>query len=542
MSLSDLPPDILLNVCLFLPIYVLKDFYDHLPIGKWKILVEKSLFQNVFYGPALQGEYRYNITLEELVQFAKGELTTRIRSLHLFLQDHLFEAPCIDAFLAFAKRYPDFLSLIPSIKYFGNVNPFQKYSRTVSIRNVVWCVFFNNDSVLLDLIPPKLVKLYVSCDTFDLSFDFPVTLKKLSVRCISNMGRLNLPPNLEDLKCDSAEQIWEEFPITLKELTLVRNMTPFAYTFPENLTNLTIDVVLSINLTEIVFPLRLRRLCFSNIFRKLTFVGEITFPVTLEVLEITDCVISCLSDFKFPMALQKLNLNDSLLTSLDNVDFPLLKYLNISAEISRDRITSMRKAQLPWTLETLIATGQPIEDWSRTILPDNLKTMDIMVAESNNLPYPPCLEVLKVVFKSHRANFRDLSLPYSLVDLSLENGECLLFHWNLPNLKKLSASQFYGEIHIPRTVTDLYLRGPHQRPFYRLKLPFGLESVNLSFLAKRYPGTLGAISISKYTNNKEVQWPPRLRWLEINSNDSIDRALLKLPPSVRFLRGTNIRD
>lgn len=110
-----MPPDILLNVCLFLPIYVLKDFYDHLPIGKWKILVENRLYQNVFYGPALQGEYRYNISLEELVHFAKGELTTRIRSLHLFLQGDLFEAPCIDAFLAFAERYPNFLSLIPSI-------------------------------------------------------------------------------------------------------------------------------------------------------------------------------------------------------------------------------------------------------------------------------------------------------------------------------------------------------------------------------------------------------------------------------------------
>ncbi|SGZ54850.1 CIC11C00000000529 [Sungouiella intermedia] len=103
----------------------------------------------------------------------------------------------------------------------------------------------------------------------------------------------------------------------------------------------------------------------------------------------------------------------------------------------------------------------------------------------------------------------------------------------------LSVSHFYGQIHIPSTLTDLYLRVPHQGPFYRLKLPFGIESVNLSFLAKRYPGT---ISISKYTNKKDVQWPPHLRLLETNSNDLVDRALLKLPPSVRFLRGTNIRD
>lgn len=542
-----LPPEVVLNIFLYVPAFYLKYFHDGLPTGKLKDIVAFNLYKSVYFGPPTPDESLRRISIEELRELARQDSGPRIKVLILEEIDDIGDYKDVfESFLQFVGENPLFMAEIPVVHYKGSTIFLTKYASRLTVANFVsWkgLELYASDisSTLNIVVPSNLAELKFAneANTYMAILGFPSTLRKLAVFANVDTGKICLPAHLEEFKCMSEIQIWDEFPQGLKKLSLLQHCIPPEFEFTDSLTDLSLRScsIRHSGLTRFVLPQNLKKLTLSH--NPLGSIDRVNFPDSLEDLDISGCGISSLADVTFPPLLEKLQVSDNVLTNLDNVDFPPLKFLDVSTH-STVFITSMSKIKFPTTLVTLCSSGQPVEDWSNTKLPESLQVLTIMASErAADLRFPKCLEKLRILFlKSSRAVFADLKLPKTLVLLHLQNGKCLDFDWNLPLLKKMYVKGIVGSIRIPDTVEELELFARDYEVYQNLTLPYGLESVTMRYLITRYPETLHTLKITNFDSQLEVEWPSRLRTLYLSPGDydDVNGSNLKLPRTLEFLK------
>lgn len=158
--------------------------------------------------------------------------------------------------------------------------------------------------------------------------------------------------------------------------------------------------------------------------------ANLKFPPFLEEVIVVNCKLTTIDGVVLPKLLRTLYLNDNNISSLRKVTFPDLKFLNISMNM----LPSMSKVNLPSTLETLSAKGQPIKHWSTTNLPRALEEWNLVATEDPlTLTLPPTFSMQLEGYS--RSQFLKLTLPGTLFSLILMNQYGAQLDIGLPSLR-----------------------------------------------------------------------------------------------------------
>lgn len=551
MDLVLLPVETISLILLYLPKSFLKHVYDQLPKNNsLKDVVESTLYRRLYYGAELavaQDVDLYHISNEELCDLARGKLKARVYSLKITLFDSERNLVSKDTFLNLCKEYPGFISEIQVIDFNAFSETFEEFVTIVTLNNVVNLSLVGASKLRSELIPPNLKSISLQTN-YEVPKDlilWPASLKSMHISACPNAKSIPLPSGLEELSCAEIEEHWKQFPLSIRTLDLSNdvNIPWSSFEFPKLLTDLNISGC-NMELSKFLLRQLPPYLKYLNMgYNHLRSLARVKLPESLKVLNAQYCGIASLEKVVFPSLLEQLNVAHNHLKSLKNVHFPNLKKLDISCKPKSNPklIKFMSKVTLPSTIDTLLAEGQPVEDWSKTYFPESLRVLHIRTLKgSKSLKLPLSLEVLKIQFsESSGAKYSDLKLPATLCDLTLEYGKSSEFDWKLPFLKTMNVSDFSGFITIPDTVERLAICAD-QNITESLKVPNGVEKLIVSYMLKEYPDSVTDLRIRRYQVKKHHVFPLRLERLYLDNHGfpkHINGDLVKLPSNLQVLSG-----
>lgn len=544
-----LPEEVIRYILLFVPYSTLKIVCLSVENKYLRCIMENFIYEKVHFGATCMKNI-HNVTLDELKKLEAGEINATVH--HLVLTPYQILGPSYypNEFLDFAIAHKDFFQRIRRVEFYGPKETYEQFQLFLPFENIERMNLYKAQEFSIDMLPPNILKLCLSCDSIASTpnASFPASLIDLNIMGIEDTFNVLLPRWLKLLTCQE---------------------TQFTGGFPEGLQKLSITTGKPLNVSQIRFPAELvdLKLACCQIDRMdllaqklpatlkvlnlrmnpVHHLGGIKFPPRLEVLDLLYCCISTMDGAEFPGLLKELYLGHNELYTLGLLELPDLRVLDISV-LPRTPfdITSLAHVQLPSQLDTLVADGQPIADWSTVDLPISLRSMNIEVlGKIDTLRLPGNLRDLTILFENLMdAQYSSLTLPISLESLKLRYGVLSVFDWKLPILTTLVVEEFIGPISVPKSVESLTLISKHklvkeQKELMNVELPPYIQKLTISCPLTLFPDTLVDLEILNFITPDKVEFPPRLERLRLCTSEmyGIRGDLLDLPDSLHFLCG-----
>lgn len=220
-------------------------------------------------------------------------------------------------------------------------------------------------------------------------------------------------------------------------------------------------------------------------------IDNVTFPPSIERLELCDNKIYYISYVEFPPRLQHLDISQNRIDNLRSVNFPNSM---VSLNIAYNPIDSIKTVKFPDNLQYLDVSNIPNESMAGVKFPDLLINLNLQASMTNTrgLRLPPFLSTLNLCDNSVNS-INPLKLPNSLSVLYLNNN----------NIKTLNKVQF------PPKLIKLYLGNNMITTLKNVQFPSTLEVLDIE-MDPEYDE-----HEKHLTTLKDVIFPPNLKVLKL---------------------------
>ncbi|CAH2351502.1 hypothetical protein CLIB1423_03S07756 [[Candida] railenensis] len=269
------------------------------------------------------------------------------------------------------------------------------------------------------------------------------------------------------------------------------------------------------------------------------FFPGVKFPDGLETLNIGGGYsLETLSGFKIPSRLKTLIASKGCITSIDNVTFPpslerldlvdnkiyFLNYVQlppnlVSLDISQNRVDNLRGVVFPRNLKSLSLAANPIECIKGAKFPESLDYLDLSFLPNESmtgLKFPDSLKELNL--QQSMTNTRGLKLPARLLSLNLaQNGVNSINPLKLPNsIQSLHLGKnnikTLNKVSFPMQLRELYLGDNLITTLKNIQFPLSLEILDMDMDPEWEEH-------EKYiTTLKDVVFPPNLKVLKLRGH------------------------
>lgn len=269
------------------------------------------------------------------------------------------------------------------------------------------------------------------------------------------------------------------------------------------------------------------------------FFPGVKFPDGLETLNIGGGYsLETLSGFKIPSRLKTLIASKGCITSIDNITFPpslerldlvdnkiyFLNYVQlppnlVSLDISQNRIDNLRGVVFPRNLKSLSLAANPIECIKGAKFPESLDYLDLSFLPNESmtgLKFPDLLKELNL--QQSMTNTRGLKLPARLLSLNLaQNGVNSINPLKLPNsIQSLHLGKnnikTLNKVSFPMQLRELYLGDNLITTLKNIQFPLSLEILDMDMDPEWEEH-------EKYiTTLKDVVFPPNLKVLKLRGH------------------------
>lgn len=454
----------------------------------------------------------HNVSIEELRLLAKDEIDCKVAYLKISLKgkQHGHDNR---RFHKFCRKFVSFLREIPVIEYEGTVYDFS-HCNLPEYKNIKQVDFTELEGHYGHIVPPttEILKYDMSILGTPGLKRWPRDLKYLEFNC-GNASVMELPKELEELRCYETEDIWTEFPESLKVLKLADLDATEIFEYPAGLTELDVTGCGLDHLDFLADLPNLKTLVVG--YSGIGSLAQYEFPASLEVLDVLYCELSSIKDAKFPPNLRELNLAANQLTKVDLSKLKNLESLNLSNYLQHNKKLIDCAPVWPENLKSLQTVGQVKLKW--TPLPETLRELRITL-KGEPPKFPEGLQKLHIEYDDPKAKFSSLKLPPNLAELTIFGGTSSEFDWDLPCLEKLTVKDFKGRITIPENVARLQLLSEDKSVFENLTLPPGLEELLVTYPVSHLPDSLALLKIYKFQEGADLVLPKNLVSLELHQD------------------------
>lgn len=236
-------------------------------------------------------------------------------------------------------------------------------------------------------------------------------------------------------------------------------------------------------------------------------------PAQLKVLVACKGLIPSIDYVTFPQTLERLDLLENRIFFLNYIDFPArLKVL----DLSRNRIDSLKNVVFPRGLEFLSVSHNPIECIKGARFPESIEYLDLSCIPNESMTgikFPDATVCLNL--QQSMTNTRGLKLPPFVKELNLAgDGVNSINPLRLPNLiEKLFLAnnniKTLNKVAFPSALRELYLGNNLVTTLKNVQFPACLEVLDIEMDPQNEEN-------EKYvTSLKDVVFPPNLRVLKL---------------------------
>lgn len=445
-----------------LPFEILQEIFIHLPTLTLKRLngspqltpelravVSSILYRHIYLGLRKSPD-KFNVTVEDLVKVASGQVSCQIVSLSIELSHHTrlqIEAQKMSLELtAFCAKYPDFLPRIKEISFVGDEILYNACSLW-TLDNVV-NLSLSMQLSAANIFPANTRSLTLDLLTLSYSYKtWPEKLEELTLKN-ANTNNIKLPKSLKTLSCVSCQAVWKLYPKTLQTVQIYQGRKSDLELYPKSITKLDVS---SVYITSLEFLSEYPKLKFLRLADcQISSLARVKFPIRLETLDLLGNRFASLNKIKFPPTLKKLILADCVTRRIDKRLLAKIEYLDISMLRVPSQLKSWTVSPWPKSLKVLKAIGQREIMWENCGFPPDLTRLEAAFKPTSKLRMPSFLQTLNINHHSF-IDVTRLQIPRSVQTLQIVTPHALhgTGEWDLPNLKFFVLEDRFGS---PRRV------------------------------------------------------------------------------------------